>query len=676
MSTVTNNSFSINQLADVLKAATKKSDLCTPFGLDPHKNIELMDIFERCERCLREEASAHREKATFIIQRIAYLFECYLTTNVQKTALEALAGLVPGAFCDKKSYLSRLENEERAVSESISDEQIRTECLSYLKKAEKELRLPAPQRLSELLADCLTQEDKAARLQMILSSLLYEYRDCKPLEWHYESDDDYVQKHQLFIQEHTLAVYHLSDRYFFDMSFPFENLNDDNQWALCLILESYNRQIFLQKKHKPFDESVFQKPYKESLHDILKERIHDLLKFTVESQSILEKVNIILAEKKFPEKLTTQIRATLETNFLCEIQNYFRAEKDFNTYIEGQRLKSGYNKIEHPLSKDQVSRIIPFNHFHQFLAGQEENKRVRFIQFMLTEWKKWRGKQVEFFQEAYQALESLIQAQRKKLPFLRYKRDIFTEKVFELNDMPQLFPNYKEFLAEQIKIKRAQEVPLLPPATPSLPKSRHPKTEKTHRRSKIPSPPSARSPATAAASVASPPRLIFHRRVTRWLELPIGQPLSEHDFPEYVGKDPEHQRWMHISHGFSTSIDDYLSYGVRMAHPEKEGDTVYVIPATLQQVRGMITYCFSREGVCYHRYFSERQRDELISQMTKQTFFEYDFPSLSQAQASGKVIAAPSSKLNETITIDSIFKTVTILSKYDTFEVEIKLFQT
>jgi hypothetical protein len=89
------------------------------------------------------------------------------------------------------------------------------------------------------------------------------------------------------------------------------------------------------------------------------------------------------------------------------------------------------------------------------------------------------------------------------------------------------------------------------------------------------------------------------------------------------------------------------------------------VPRTLT-VRGVIVYCINPvSGDLYHRFFSEKSRDEIASKVAARAFSDVDFPPLEilldPAGSSIAPVRAPyEQKGEETITEHPVFGTIAI----------------
>lgn len=136
--------------------------------------------------------------------------------------------------------------------------------------------------------------------------------------------------------------------------------------------------------------------------------------------------------------------------------------------------------------------------------------------------------------------------------------------------------------------------------------------------------------------------IVYHRRVLRWRENnPKSDPFLTD--PKYATKcfDPEEKIWIIAQHSFAAVIDQIaLEEGIRIIN---QLSLIGEMTINGRSKKGIFTYTFNEDNVCYHRYFTIKTDNALVEE-TKRGFYDLDFPPLSdlakEESDSSKVISA------------------------------------
>jgi hypothetical protein len=142
----------------------------------------------------------------------------------------------------------------------------------------------------------------------------------------------------------------------------------------------------------------------------------------------------------------------------------------------------------------------------------------------------------------------------------------------------------------------------------------------------------------------------FHGRIKRWLNHPFGHKLPESQFPDYQSSSFENQKLKHAFHAFNSLVDRFYDIGIQDAwhnpHNSKQ-EARFIIPADLsiqqKTYRGLIVYCID-EGMCYHRYFHEKESSDIQNKIRYNTFTPSDFPELTEEASLLQGISSQSEK--------------------------------
>ena len=69
--------------------------------------------------------------------------------------------------------------------------------------------------------------------------------------------------------------------------------------------------------------------------------------------------------------------------------------------------------------------------------------------------------------------------------------------------------------------------------------------------------------------------------------------------------------------------------------------------------RGIFTYCLTKNNEIYHRFFTDKAPEQMVDELVRKGFYEYDFPALEDSAVSEKSRKGPSSIHNESYVLDS-----------------------
>ena len=316
--------------------------------------------------------------------------------------------------------------------------------------------------------------------------------------------------------------------------------------------------------------------------------------------------------------------------------------------------------------KDEI-QDIPFEHVQDF------KKTITF-------WQTHREKQRSLFEQIKTRRDALIQQQtgKTKIRFLSlYTKDITHETI------AGLLPDYpsdgssqetKE-LPEPAKTAKPKVVKTKKNSSPSKsPKTKSPVEEKLQIE--------AEAPVSEPIEIGEPFPYFFDERVERWHQHLFGEPLSPEIFPEYQNQSLEYQRRMHVFHQLNHMVDRFLSLAIKASWQNSRGEESlrFIIPAEVtfqgKRHRGFLSYAVDKKtDICYHKFFTEKVDQDILSTIIHKTFNENDFPDLQQAHLSTQAAKPIPIELSQTqVTIDPIFGNVLITDNEK--DITIKLFKT
>ncbi len=114
----------------------------------------------------------------------------------------------------------------------------------------------------------------------------------------------------------------------------------------------------------------------------------------------------------------------------------------------------------------------------------------------------------------------------------------------------------------------------------------------------------------------------------------------------YEGKSGEFKEQSRIYHTFALAVDDYiLTHGVKSKwknEKRQKEDIVYSIPGEIiidgVKKRGVFSYCFDEDNICYHRFFIEKKSRTTFEEYIEKGFWQVDFPPLSATQEKSKAV--------------------------------------
>ncbi len=117
----------------------------------------------------------------------------------------------------------------------------------------------------------------------------------------------------------------------------------------------------------------------------------------------------------------------------------------------------------------------------------------------------------------------------------------------------------------------------------------------------------------------------YHRRVSRWWQEAESIFLNDSKYNSTLYTETA-KKWIIAQHSFSQAADHIVkSEGLRY---ENQCVAAGEMEINGEKKRGLFTFAFTENGVCFHRYFTEKTTDEIIQGYVKQKFYDLDFPVL------------------------------------------------
>ncbi len=116
--------------------------------------------------------------------------------------------------------------------------------------------------------------------------------------------------------------------------------------------------------------------------------------------------------------------------------------------------------------------------------------------------------------------------------------------------------------------------------------------------------------------------------------------------PMYEGQSQASKERSRIFHTFAQAVDAYVfSHGIKSTwrnEKRNKDDIQYSIPGEItidgQTTRGIFTYCFDENGICYHRFLAKKERKDAMREYMQKGFWNADFPPLSASKEKEKAV--------------------------------------
>lgn len=415
------------------------------------------------------------------------------------------------------------------------------------------------------------------------------------------------------------------------------------------------------------------------------------------------------------EKLTAELD---KTPLIMELVEKNRALIDLRLKLSSSLLsKKNYNEHMEIKATPAFYSLIPIlNKIDESVLGIPRDLPIanyQDLKELLEFWKKNHFHQERLFQFAHNQLNSILETMGRSKENLRFTKSLLaTSKDFIIPKMRSTLttiPSHAQILIQKEEtntkkstgkhqqsrsISKSKEQ-FLPEIPSHLPKKEI-ECEHTHEDSKIETDKELiikeeekELPSSACISLYpldsnNPGSIIplkqklpgsnfpfdFDERVERWHHHPFGEPLNQHEFPDYNGQSIHNQILAHLFHTLNPVVDRFYELGIRGTWhntTRNKEDLRFVIPAEIQykgfKYRGFIAYAIDENKICYHKGFSRRIEQDILGDLITRSFNEYDFPELRQASlmVRNRHKALPQISTSQTkVEIDPIFGNIII----------------
>ena len=507
------------------------------------------------------------------------------------------------------------------------------------------VRKDAKSRLNSFLEGTQSKLQKAERLQILLTYLLNEEQECFSRLNNFLMDDEKEKKLTAMKQEgnlHTTVDIEGRDL----MAFvPDANdiENDETFWAFKLLTCQIMEEIFpvyvsrRQKQVNELTEKLSSETTKDSnrvrnqccehLAILEKDRLGAFKKLS----EIKEKIQEL--HKKNPQiNMIKCYLSYLDYAFLLLATHYFQALCE--SFVHK------YNGLGPPSS---ITPFLSLNFAVITKYGASSNAQP--MRYAFAKWQENRQHQYALYQEAYHALHEPIKENRG-IQFGKLRKNTVTGEALTSEMFPKTLATPEKYIHDRLSVPLPLSVPQPAPTSPL--KKEKPKKNQ---------PP------------APSPSVIYHPRVERWYNHPIGHPFPREIFGDYGDKSPQEQLVDHLAHAFPLTLEPYMKNMAYKTRWEEEQE-MEIIPAemTLQgqpTIRGMLSRTKNATGEIYHSHFSPITRSELLEKIVAKSFKEVDFPDLKKSlNWSKRDVQVKREAAGEKLEIDPVFETITLNKMY------------